>query len=121
VDFLNQVYPPRLISILTDVPFISSRRSQLRALSASHLQLSALAKYSGGTILLPETLDEMAEKAAVIARSINSQYVITYEPRRPLKEIQTDEMRRISVTSRNPDIQVDGKRSLFVFSHTHDN
>lgn len=115
-DLLAQVYPPRLLSLITDTSFIGSRRSQLRALTRGHLQLSAMTEYTGGTIVLPETIEEMAEKAEQIVSSINSQFVVTFEPARPLNEVTSDEIRLIKVNSRNTGLKIYGNRRLVVFA-----
>ncbi len=116
IAFVNRVYPPRLLSLITDVPMIGSRRSQLRRLTSSHTQLSALAEYTGGMILLPESSDEMIDKAASITNFINSQFLVTYEPRRMLKDVREDEIRDIRVSSRNPEISIEGARRLVIFA-----
>lgn len=116
IDFIERVYPPRLLSILTDVPFIGSKRSQLRDLSAGQVRLSALAEYSGGASFMPESLEELEEKSAAIASIIGSNFIITYEPRRPIAEAEDGEVRHIEVSSRNPDIRVHGNRRLVVFT-----
>lgn len=116
IAFVNRVYPPRLLSLITDTPMIGSRRSHLRKLTSSHTQLSALAEYTGGIILLPESANEMIDKAVSIANFINSQFLITYEPRRMLKDVREDEIRDIRVSSRNPEISVEGARRLVIFA-----
>jgi hypothetical protein len=56
----------------------------------------------------------MLDKTALVARFINSSYVITYAPKRPLKESKTGEVRNIEVTSRRPDLEVQARRKLVV-------
>lgn len=115
-ELMARVYPPRLIGLLTDTSFIGHRRSHLRALTRSHLQLSAMTEYTGGTFVLPETLEEMLEKTKIVIDSINSQFVVTFEPAQPVGEAAFTEIRRIEVSSRNRDIRVEGSRHLIVFA-----
>lgn len=115
-EMIKQIYAPRLISVLTDIAFITSNRGHLRALATSHLQLSLLAEYTGGEFLLPETLEEIVDQASKVPRAINAQYVMTYVPRRPIKEVMSDEIRQIAVTSRRSDLDVQSSRKLIVFT-----
>lgn len=112
---LQNIYAPRLFSIMTDGPFIHSQRDHKRALSINQIQLSALAAHTGGDFLLPESLAEIVENAAAVARSINHQYVATYSPKRPLKDVAEDEIRTIEITSRRADVDIRSSRKLVVF------
>ena len=114
---IENIYAPRLFSILIDFPFIKDKREKLNALAVSQLQLSILSEYTGGELLVPETIKEMIEKSTLIAQSINSQYVVTYTPKRPLKDSTTDETRQIEVSSRRADLQVKATRKLLVFAN----
>ena len=115
-DILRQIYQPRLFSVLIDMPFIRNRREHLRSLATGQLQLSVLASYTGGEFLLPESLLEMVDQSAKVSHVINSQYVITYSPKRPLKDTSVDEIRQIDVSSRRPDLNVRASRRLVVFA-----
>jgi len=114
-DILRNIYSPRLFSIVTDLPFLRSQREHKHALSMNEIQLSALAMHTGGDFLLPETLAEIVENAAAVARSINHQYVATYSPKRPLKDVAEDEIRSIEITSRRSDAYIRSSRKLVVF------
>lgn len=72
-------------------PFIRSRREYLKSLGTSQLQLAILAQYTGGEFLLPESLVEIVDQAAKVSQSIKSQYVVTYSPKRPLKDTSADD------------------------------
>jgi hypothetical protein len=113
---LRQIYQPRLFSIIIDKPFLKRRHDHLRSLAISQLQLSVLAEYTGGEFLLPESLDEIVAQATKVSQSINSQYIVTYSPKRPLSEVTTDEIRQIGVSSRRPDLNVRASRHLVVFA-----
>ena len=64
--------------------------------------LLTLAENTSGMFILPETADEMELKAANIAKIIDSNYVVTYTPKRPLSESLAGEERIIEVSSRKP-------------------
>ena len=115
-EILKQVYQPRLFSILIDIPFLKSRREHLKALGTSQVQLSTLAAYTGGEFVLPDQLSEIVDQAERVSQSINSQYVVTYSPKRPLKETLVDEIREVSVSSKRPDLDLRASRRLVVFA-----
>lgn len=115
-DILRQIYQPRLFSVLIDLPFIKNRREHLRSLATSQLLLSVLASYTGGEFVLPESLTEMVDQAAKVSHMINSQYVITYSPKRPLSDTNADEIRQIDVSSRRADLNIRASRRLVVFA-----
>lgn len=114
-DILRQIYQPRLISIIIDKPFLRAQKNQSKNLATAQVQLSVLSEYTGGEFYLPDDLTEMAEQGRRIARNINSQYVVTYTPKRPIKEVEADEIRQIEVTSRRQGVEVRASRKLVVF------
>lgn len=83
-------------------------------LENSEKQLQALAENTNGEFILPLDKDEMLEKGALVARMIDSSYVVTYIPKRPLSESKTGEERDIIVTSRRDGLLVEAKRKLIV-------
>lgn len=102
-------------------PTINMDRAMIRkmsdrkaALKESEEYLAALADDTSGQFVLPETPDEMLEKTALVARVIDSNYVITYTPKRPLSESKSGEIRSIEVTSKRPDVQVQARRKLII-------
>jgi len=61
--------------------------------------LRGLAEETGGLAFVPGSAKEMAPQADEIARAIDSQYVVTYTPKRPLAEATVEEYRRINVAA----------------------
>ncbi|QYO62067.1 vWA domain-containing protein [Leptolyngbya sp. 7M] len=114
IDFVNQIYQPRLLSIIIDRPFLRDRKTRLRSLADSHTQLSALAEFSGGSIFLPETIDELIEKASAITKNINRRLLVYYVPPDPTDHPAEPEVRHIKVIYRDPDIRIEGDRRLVI-------
>jgi Mg-chelatase subunit ChlD len=83
-------------------------------LAKSQQVLTELSEDANGEIYLPETREEMIEKAEILAKNIDSQYVVTYVPKRSLSAVKADEMRIIEVFSRRSGVSVQAKRKLFV-------
>lgn len=114
-EILKRIYQPRLLIFIIDMPYLRAQRNQTKALATAQLQLGVLAEYTGGEFILPDTLEEMVRQAETVSRSINSQFVVTYEPKRPLREVKGDEIRQIEVSSRRPGLDVRASRRLVVF------
>lgn len=103
---------PRIASIITDREFLRKMKERENALENGEEFLSTIAKDTNGQFILPVTKDEMTEKPALIARMIDSSYVVTYTPKRPLKDAQKDEIREVVVTSKRAGLDVVAKRKI---------
>lgn len=102
------------ITINTDRAFLRKMRERKQNLLDGEKYLTRLAADTNGEIVLPESKEEMIEKTALIAAIIDSSYVVTYVPKRPLSESKTGEVRDIEITSRRAGLQVQAKRKLIV-------
>lgn len=105
---------PRLGSITLDRERIKRAKENVKELENGEQFLKRIAEDANGEILLPETFDEMIEKTATLAKTIDSQYVITYVPKRPLNDSPKGEIRRIEVTSRREGLEVESRRKFVV-------
>lgn len=73
-------------------------------------EFRGLAEETGGGLWLPSTPGEMVEQALEVAREVDSQYVVTYRPRRPLAEAAAGEYRRLDVITRRVGLRVRSRR-----------
>ncbi|HEV7643178.1 MAG TPA: VWA domain-containing protein [Pyrinomonadaceae bacterium] len=105
---------PRLGSINMDRAMIRKQKERSAALKKSEAELTELSDSTNGEMFLPETTEEMQEKTGVLAKNIDSQYTLTYTPKRPLNEVEQEETRTIEVTSRRPGLVIQGRRKLVV-------
>jgi hypothetical protein len=101
-------------TIVTDKAFLRKMRERERDLLESEKYLSTLAEDTNGEFILPETREEMLAKTSLVAQVIDSNYVVTYTPKRPLSESKAGEVRTIEVTSKRPGLQVLARRKLAV-------
>ncbi len=99
-------------TINLDRKLLKTMRARKDDLEVSEEQLSELAANTNGEIIIPETKEEMIEKAAIVARMIDSSYVVTYTPKIPLEETRTE--REIVVTSKRPGLIVEARRKLIL-------
>lgn len=99
-------------TIITDRKHLRTMRDRKAALENAEEQLSKLAEGTNGEIMLPASLEEMIERSAVVARLIDSSYVVTYLPKIPFDENPND--RTILVTSKRPGLIVQARRKLVI-------
>lgn len=99
-------------TINLDRKLLKTMRERQADLEVSEEQLMELAQNSNGEIVIPETKEEMIEKTALIARMIDSSYVVTYTPKISIEESGNE--RDIIVTSKRPGLVVDARRKLVV-------
>ena len=108
----TQTYP--ILTINTDRAMIRKIRERGENLAKSEQALTELSENTNGLFLLPESRDEMIEKTDLIAKNIDSNYVVTYIPKRALGDVRQTEERNIEVTSRRPGLEILAKRKLIV-------
>ena len=97
-----------------DRTFLRRLRARQNDLEASQQQLSTLAENTNGEFILPETTDEMLEKAPLVARMIDAAYVVTYMPKLSVVETRGLAERSIDVTSKRAGLVVQARRKLLV-------
>ncbi len=101
-------------TINLDRAMLKKMRERKDALVESEEYLAGLAEDTSGQFVLPETPEEMIEKTALVAGVIDSNYVITYTPKRPLSEAKPGEVRNIEVSSKRAGLRVQSRRKLIV-------
>ena len=102
-------------------PTINLDRKLLRTLKArkadlenSEAQLEKIAEGTNGEFILPDTTDEMVDKAPLVAKMIDSAYVVTYIPKIPVNDRRGVVERNIEVTSKREGLVVQAKRRLVI-------
>ena len=108
----TKTYP--IMTINLDRAMIRKIRERGENLSKSEKALTGLAVNTNGLLFLPETRKEMIEKTDFLASNIDSNYVLTYIPKRALSDVRATEERNIEVTSRRPGLEILAKRKLVV-------
>lgn len=105
---------PQIASINTDRKFINAYKDRREALEKGENYLLKLTQDTSGVFILPETKEEMIEKVNLIAKVIDSNYVVTYIPKRPLSESKAGEIRDIEISSKRKGLQVLARRKLII-------
>lgn len=105
---------PKAKTINLDRTLLRKLRARKTDLENSEKQLDLLAENTNGTSVVPESLDEMVEKTALVAKMIDASYVLTYTPKVPIAETGAPAERNIEVTSKRPGLQVQARRKLVI-------
>ena len=99
-------------TINLDRKLLKTLKARKADLEISEDQLGELAANTNGEMIIPETLDEMVDKSALVAKMIDASYVVTYTPKIALNESSAE--RDIIVTSKRPGLLVDARRKLIL-------
>ena len=100
--------------VTVDVDRLFRRSGVKKEIAQRELEFGQLAEETGGVAWLPETVSEMMSEAAEAAHDIDSQYVVTYKPQRPLAEAKPGEYRKLDVISRRVGLRVRSRRGYVV-------
>lgn len=101
-------------TINLDRTLIKRMKARKLDLETSQEQLEKLAEGTNGEFILPESIDEMTDKAPLVAKMIDASYVVTYTPKNPVVETRGVAERNIEVTSRRPGLSVVARRKLLI-------
>ena len=99
-------------TINLDRTLIRKIKARKADLETSQAQLEKVVENTNGVFILPESTDEMVEKASRVGRMIDSSYVVTYTPKNPVIETRGIATRNIEVTSKRPGLIVQARRKL---------
>jgi VWFA-related protein len=88
-------------------------KNYARATKQREEQLRALARETGGRVLLPSTSEEIISLSEKVARDIGAQYVVTYSPKRPF-DTEKGERRKAEALSRKIGLQLFSLREVVV-------
>ena len=105
---------PKAKTINLDRTLLRRLKARKTDLEVSERQLESLAENTNGTAIIPESLDEMIDKTAQIAKLIDASYAVTYIPKVPIASGNRIAERKIEVTSKRPGLQVVARRRLFI-------
>jgi VWFA-related protein len=95
-----------------DRTLIKKMKARKLDLEVSQEQLEKLAENTNGEFILPSGVDEMKEKAGLVARMIDASYVVTYTPKIPVVDTRGIAERTIDVTSKRAGLVVQARRKL---------
>jgi len=109
-DLVDQLRAKGGTTIDLDPSLRRHRKEYEIAVQHSEQQLTELARETGGGMWLPASPAEMINQSGEVAREIDSQYVITYKPKRPIASGTSETHRRVDVISRRIGLRVRSRR-----------
>ena len=101
-------------TINLDRTLIRKIKDRKLELEVAEQNLEKLAADTNGEFILPNATEEMVEKAPLVAKMIDSSYVVTYTPKIPVVESRGIAERNIQVTSKRPGLIVEARRKLLI-------
>lgn len=101
-------------TINLDRKLLRTMKNRKADLETSEIQLAKITTDSNGEFIVPESIDEMVEKAPLVAKMIDSSYVVTYLPKEPLTGGSGPKERNILVSSKRPGLVVEARRKVVV-------
>ncbi len=84
------------------------------AMERSEQEMTKLVEETGGGMWLPLSAEEMLNQTSEVAQDVDSQYVITYRPKRPLASSAGGEYRKIDIISRRNGLNVRSRRGYIM-------
>jgi VWFA-related protein len=109
------INPHDVNSGITFDPALRRRRKEAeREMKRGEARLKSLTEETGGLLRQPASEEGMGLEAASVAREIDSQYVVTYSPKRPLRRAAATEYRRIHVGPRRQGLTLRARRGYIV-------
>lgn len=97
--------------VTLDIERLIRRDKKTKAeLERREREFARLADETGGLLWLPASAAEMLRQAGEVAREVDSQYVVTYRPLRPLSEAKAGERRSVDVIPRRVNLRVRARR-----------
>ena len=109
------INPTDVNSGITFDPGLRRRRKEAeREMARGEARLKTLTDETGGRLRQPASEEGMSVEAASVAREIDSQYVVTYSPKRPLRRAGANEYRRLHVGARRQGLSLRARRGYIV-------
>jgi VWFA-related protein len=99
-------------TIFLDRSLLKRMKARKADLEDSQEKLDKLAENTNGEFIVPTSLDEMVDKAPLVANMIDAAYVVTYNPKIPIIDRKGLIQRSIEVTSKRPGLIVQARRRL---------
>ncbi len=114
-SFLKAMNEAQAIVILnTDNEMIRAVRQKREAWRTSEAKLQNLAEDTGGMFQAPEEYETVLKLAVEIAKAIDSNYVISYTPTKPIAESPKGAARKVRVSSHLNGVQIRSRQKIIV-------
>ena len=88
-------------------------RQRREAWLESEAKLETLSEKSGGIFFAPESLETLLTFGLKIAGAIDSQYILTYTPKRQFADAPKNEIRKIRVSSSRVGVEIKARYQIY--------
>lgn len=102
----------RIVIVNLDNEMLRTIRRKREEWQTSETKLQNIAEDTGGVFQAPEEYETMLKLAAEIANAVDSNYVITYTPKRPIAESPDGETRKVRVSSRRVGVRIKSRQKI---------
>ena len=102
--------PKLRLYVDTDFQMRHRKMEYVKAMKEGERWLRRFAFETGGTIFVPPSVEGMLTSVEEIARNVDSQYVVTYKPKRSFAAGVEGEYRRVEVAARRVGLVVSSRR-----------
>lgn len=104
----------RIVILNLDNEMLRAIRRKREEWQTSETKLQNIAEDTGGVFQAPEEYETMLKLAAEIADAVDSNYAITYTPKRPIADAPDGEIRKVRVSSRRAGVQIKSRQKITV-------
>ncbi len=102
----------RIVIVNLDGKMLREIRQKREEWQMSETKLQNIAEDTGGVFYAPEEYETMLKLAAEVAGAVDSNYVITYTPKRPIAESPDGEIRKVRVSSHCAGVRVKSRQKI---------
>ena len=102
----------RLVILNLDGKMLREVRQKREEWQTSETKLQNLAEDTGGIFQAPEEYETMLKFAAEVAGAVDSNYVITYTPTRPIAGAPDGETRKVRVSSHRIGVRIKSRKKI---------
>ncbi|MEZ5424844.1 MAG: hypothetical protein R2747_01145 [Pyrinomonadaceae bacterium] len=113
-DFRRLMRSERLLILRLDNRQIKAARKKRADWIAAATEMEALAEDTGGMFQAPEYVETMWAFAVEVARAIDSQYVITYTPTKPIAERGGFDIRKVRVSTHLDGVRLTSRHKIVI-------
>lgn len=113
-NYRAMIYSERLIVIRLDKKARKLAKEKRERWVRSEGELQRLAEDTGGFFQSPEELPTMWLAAMEVAKSVDSQYVVTYIPTKPFADAETIETRKVRVGTHCDGVLIRSRQQIVV-------
>lgn len=112
--FRRMMKSERILILRLDNKMLKAARKKRADLLKSETELESLAEDTGGMFQAPEQIETMWTFAVEVGKAIDSQYVITYMPTKPIAETGNLDTRKVRVSTHLDGVRIRSRHKIVI-------